>query len=116
MGLVLVARPGLVSCAWGLVPVLLVPFFLARIPETSRFQRHDDDAPPASMGGLAALITPLRALAITHPGRAAGIAAAGFLTSIAIMPSFQFSSFYVQEKLGWEPTGSWDDIARAHGC
>lgn len=89
--------------AMGLVPVLLVPFFLSRIPETSRFQRRERDEAHASMGGVAAVLAPLRALAVTHPGRAAGIAAAGFLTSIAILPSFQFSSFYVQQKLGWSP-------------
>jgi MFS family permease len=87
--------------AFGAIPVLLVPYFLARIPETRRFAQQGHQ--PAATMGLGDLIKPLQALAATHPARAAGIAASGFIVSIATMPSFQFSGFYTQKALGWEP-------------
>lgn len=87
--------------AFGIIPVLLVPFFLRNIQETQRFKDHD--AQRAALFGLSQIIEPLRALAVTHPARAAGIAVTGFVISIATLPSFQFSGYYTQTQLGWSP-------------
>lgn len=84
----------------GLVPVLFVPWFLRRIPETTRFT---DARGAQHFSGLRGAWEPLRALATTYPMRAIGMAVTGYATSVAILPSFQFSSYYVQEKLAWEP-------------
>jgi MFS family permease len=97
--------------AFGIIPVLLVPWFLRRIPETRRFTREAATvaAAAAAQGhvgstiGLADMIAPLRALARTHPARAAGVAVTAFVAAIATLPSFQFSGYYTQTKLGWEP-------------
>jgi MFS family permease len=92
---------------FGIIPVLLVPFFLRAVPETSRFSRHSVaaalDEHAAALSGLRAMFEPLRALAATHPGRAAAIAASGFFAATAALPSFQFSGKYTQEVLGLTP-------------
>jgi predicted MFS family arabinose efflux permease len=46
----------------------------------------------------------MRALFVTHPLRAATLALCGLLLAAATLPSFQFSGFYTQEKLGWKPS------------
>jgi putative MFS transporter len=96
--------------AFGIVPVLMIPWFLRRIPETKRFEREAAAVAAAIAPGHVArplglrdMIAPLRALAMTHPARAAGVAATGFIAAIATLPSFQFSGYYTQTKLGWEP-------------
>ena len=96
--------------AFGIVPVLMIPWFLRRIPETKRFEREAAAVAAAAAPGhvtrplgLGDMIAPLRALATTHPARAAGVAATGFIAAIATLPSFQFSGYYTQTKLGWEP-------------
>jgi MFS transporter, putative metabolite:H+ symporter len=94
---------------FGIVPVLMIPWFLRRIPETKRFTREAEasaarsGAAKAATIGLADMFTPLRALAMTHPARAAGVAVTAFVAAIATLPSFQFSGYYTQTKLGWEP-------------
>lgn len=88
--------------AVGMVPLFLVPLFLRRIPETARFSRHQSAAVHEGMS-FAAAFAPLLALGRSHPGRAMGIAASGFLSALAAMPSFQFTSYYTQNALGWQP-------------
>jgi MFS family permease len=96
--------------AFGLVPVLMVPWFLRRIPETRRFTQEAAAAAAAhghgakATIGLADMFAPLRALATTHPARAAGVAATAFVAAIATLPSFQFSGYYTQTALGWPPS------------
>jgi len=87
--------------ALGLFPVLLVPFFLRRVAETRRFADHAALQTPDSGG--AQWLASVAALFTTRPGRALGIAAAGFLASIATFPSFQFTGYFTQVKLGWAP-------------
>jgi len=90
--------------AFGIVPVLLTPWFLRRIPETERFRREAaarDSA--ASAPGLGDLLVSLRELAFTHPLRAAGVALTAFVAAFGTMPSFQFSGYYTQSALGWHP-------------
>lgn len=87
----------------GVIPVLCLPLFLARVKETARFVDHRRQVVPASMTWLAA-VAPMRTLFATHPWRALGLATCGFLVAAATLPSFQFSGFFTQEKLGWEPS------------
>lgn len=98
--------------AFGVVPVLLVPWFLRRIPETQRFTREADaNAAAAAAAGVhggavmrfSDLIDPLRALAQRHPARAAGVAVTGFVAALGTLPSFQFSGYFTQTALGWTP-------------
>jgi putative MFS transporter len=89
--------------AFGALPVLLIPFFMRRVSETARFQRGQLERSGADVMSFRSVWEPLRALSATHPGRALGVAATGFASSAAIAPSFQFSSYFTQIKLGWEP-------------
>lgn len=86
--------------ALGIVPVLLTPFFLKRVPETRRFsemrERTAQQPPGAWLG-------PLALLATTHPWRVSALAAAGLLLALATMPSFQLSGYYVQTAYGFTP-------------
>ena len=92
---------------FGVIPVLLVPFFLRTVPETDRFSRHSAqvalDEHSAALSGVRAMFEPLRALAASHPGRAAAIAGSGFFAATAALPCFQFSGRYTQEVIGLSP-------------
>jgi predicted MFS family arabinose efflux permease len=52
---------------------------------------------------LGELLASLRELAFTHPVRAAGVALTSFVAAFGTMPSFQFSGYYTQSALGWDP-------------
>lgn len=86
----------------GIVPLLLVPMFLAKLPETDRFKAHANSAKGAAQG-LGSALKPIIELARVHPLRAAVIAVAGFLAALGTLPSFQFTSLYVQDYLDWTP-------------
>jgi MFS family permease len=87
--------------AVGVVPVALLPFFLRRVKETDRFKRSVQQ--PDSHSGLRAWLGSIGALLRTHPSRAAALSVCGFTASFAAFPSFQFTGYFTQVKLGWEP-------------
>jgi putative MFS transporter len=112
----------------GIIPVLCLPAFLRRVPETKRFtdtragfvgQSGRRPAPAHLAAGpvtvFASVVGPLRLLFATHPLRALGLAACGFLVAAAALPSFQFSGFYTLEKLGWSP-GHYSGMVIAGGA
>jgi len=84
----------------GALPILLLPFFLKRIPETQRFRNHD-----ASLGDESTRysIRPLLELVVNSPARTLGIGAAGFLPSIGLVGAFQFTGYFTQTVHGWSP-------------
>lgn len=88
----------------GVIPVLCLPMFLARVKETSRFLNQRGNDAPASATVLAGVVGPMRSLFATHPWRALGLASCGFLVAAATLPSFQFSGFFTLEMLGWQPS------------
>jgi MFS family permease len=57
----------------------------------------------------------MRTLFATHPARALGLSACGFLVAAAALPSFQFSGYYTLEKLGWRP-GQYSGMVIAGGA
>jgi MFS family permease len=87
----------------GIVPVLLLPLFLRRVPETRRYVEMRAGLAAAPVTIFASVVEPMRLLFVTHPARALGLAACGFLVAAATLPSFQFSGLYTMEKLGWKP-------------
>lgn len=92
--------------AFGLAPVLLVPFFLRRIPETERFARHRARRDPTPGNGPRAWfgwLDPLVRLAVTHPARAGGVALTGLLAGIGTIAAFQFTGYFTQAVHGWSP-------------
>jgi MFS family permease len=87
--------------AVGLVPVLLMPYFVRRVVETRRFSDHARTRsvhPP-----LRAWLRPLLLLAIAHKARALALAASGLLMAFATLPAFQLSGYFVQSALGFSP-------------
>ena len=86
--------------AVGVIPLLLLPFFRRRIPETERFGRHDA-AVGEDTGGYS--LAPLLQMTREYPGRAIGIAMAGFLPSIGLVGAFQFTGYFTQTVHGWSP-------------
>lgn len=89
--------------AVGIVPLLLVPMFLSKLKETERFTTHTDSDTAVHASGPLGAMRPIIELASAYPLRAAVIAAAGFLAAIGTLPSFQFTSFFAQDHLGWTP-------------
>jgi putative MFS transporter len=89
--------------AVGLAPVLLLPFFRRALRETRRFEGERRAREAGAAAGAAGWLEPLRALARTHPRRAATIGAAGFLTAVGGIAFFQYTSWFVHEVHGWAP-------------
>lgn len=87
--------------ALGIVPLLLVPFFRRRIPETDRFERHRASQSAADAAGFS--MAPLFSLVRSYPARAFGIAMAGFLPSVGLISAFQFTGYFTQTVHGWSP-------------
>lgn len=90
--------------AFGILPLLLLPYFWRRVAETARFSNQTPHADVITeLSGLGALFAPLMALARTRPWRAVGVAVMGFATALAAVPSFRMSGLYTLNKLGWTP-------------
>jgi MFS family permease len=93
--------------AVGIVPVLLLPFFRRRIPETQRFRHHAraraGGAPESAAAGIVGSLRPWLELARSYPARAAGIALVGFVPAVGAVCAFQLTGYYTQEVLGWAP-------------
>lgn len=85
--------------AIGIVPFLMTPMFLARIPETDRFRHHTRTR--SDGGGFGNPLAPLLGLAQQRPGRALGIAVSASFAAVAALPCFQFSGIFVQRFHGW---------------
>ena len=85
----------------GALPLIFLPYFRREVRETRRFQRHRlsadvDDSWRTWMKTPASLVR-------RSPLRAAVVAAAGFVSSFATLPVFQFTSVHVQQAHGWVP-------------
>jgi MFS family permease len=119
LGLVVFAAIEVLPFGWramylaGIVPLLLLPRFLRRIPETRRFAARRAD--PGGSGGLAGWWRPLYALAARHPLRAGAIGAIGALTSAGHAAGFGFAAYFVQTVHGWAP-GQYTAMALAAGA
>lgn len=84
--------------ALGIVPALMLPFFLKYIPETRRFRELQ-----ASASAPTSMWEPVLSLARAYPLRVIGVSSVGFVLALAVPPAFQFSGYYVQEVYGWSP-------------
>lgn len=88
--------------AVGIVPVLFLPLFAARLRETRRFEVHRAEREDAGSGtGLSATFAPALALARHHPLRALGITLTAGVASLGMIAAFQFTSYYVLKVHGW---------------
>ena len=84
----------------GLIPLLLLPYFRRRIPETGRFTKHrntrNDETSSYS-------IRPMIDMFRDTSTRAVGIVCAGFLPAIGLVGAFQFTGYFTQTVHGWTP-------------
>ena len=86
--------------AVGIVPLLLLPYFRRRIPETKRFEAHIEQT--KSENGSFSLM-PLFALYRDFPARTVGIALIGFVPAVGLIGAFQFTGYVTQILRGWSP-------------
>jgi MFS family permease len=90
--------------AVGIVPLVFLPVFWTRLPETKRFEAYRASLDLSVVRSrLFAFIEPLRGLALTHPSRALGVALVAFLPAIGLFSAFQFTGYYTQNVHGWSP-------------
>lgn len=87
----------------GVVPVLCLPLLLRYVPETQRFLAQKARRGGGKQGVLAAATAPMRELFTLQPGRATALGLCGVLVSGGTLPTVQFSGYYTQTKLAWEP-------------
>ncbi len=83
----------------GVVPVLMLPRFRRRVPETRRFREQQLGREPGGGGWL----RPLLSLARAYPARTLGVGAIGFLSSAGQTTGFSFAAFHAQTVHGWSP-------------
>jgi MFS family permease len=87
--------------AFGVVPLLLLPWLSRRVPETRRFtlERGEQEGFTAAAGWG----RPLADLLRTLPLRTLGVGVIGWAQSVAGGVAFSFSAYFVQERHGWDP-------------
>jgi putative MFS transporter len=86
----------------GGVPLLLMPMFIRKVPETARFNQvlasRAGDARPAGF------FAPLLELLREYPGRSLVVAAMALCVSIGSSPAFGLLSDFVQTTHQWKPS------------
>jgi MFS family permease len=109
LGLLLFAAIEVLPHGWramyvvGIVPVLLLPHFRRRVPETGRFDRQRRAGGWADGGWWQGWWRPLWSLARRHPGRTLAVAGIGSLASAGHAVGFSFAAYFVQAEHGWAP-------------
>lgn len=87
----------------GIVPVLCLPALLRYVPETQRFIAQRAELRARTSNVIAAAVGPMRELFSLEPRRASALGLCGMLAAASTLPSVQFSGYYTQTRLGWEP-------------
>ena len=85
----------------GIMPVLLLPWFSRRVPETRRFLEMKA-AGPKALGGWA---QPMIDMVVAYPGRSLAVGALSLLVAAGNAPAFGLLSDFVQTTRGWLPSG-----------
>lgn len=87
----------------GVVPILCLPLLLRYVPETQRFLAQVAREGAHTKGLWNAAIAPMRELFTLQPRRASALGLCGILVAGGTLPTIQFSGYYTQTKLAWEP-------------
>lgn len=87
----------------GGVPLLLMPMFRRRVPETARFLRERSERADAGVD-RSGWVAPLVELVRVHPLRALAVAAMALCFAIGSSPAFGLLSDFVQTTHGWKPS------------
>ena len=90
--------------AFGIAPILLLPFFRAGISETERFQREQRAAgTQARQSLIREWAAPLGMWLRSRPERALGMAAVAGFSALGHAVVINFTGYFVLEYHGWEP-------------
>jgi MFS family permease len=90
---------------FGVLPLILLPFFRRSLRETRRFEQHRlEFAAASSARTLHAWVSPLLELLRANPRRALGVGLAALLGAVGQIGFFQYTSLFVQEMHGWSPS------------
>lgn len=87
----------------GVLPLLLLPYFARRVPETERFQRDQRAGSQATASGAFAWLTPFATLARAYPGRIAIVSAVAMFTALGHAAAHGLVGDYVLTNRGWDP-------------
>ena len=82
----------------GIIPLVLLPWLRRHVPETDRFQQHQDSL-EGDTGSYS--LAPLLDLGRQYPARTIGISLSAFLPSIGLVGAFQFTGYFTQTVHGW---------------
>jgi AAHS family benzoate transporter-like MFS transporter len=93
---------------FGITPLLCLPVLRRKIPESARFEAHRARLapPPAGApapGGLRSAFAPFAQLLTESTGRFLGITVCIAAQGFAGVAAFQFTGYYTQKVLGYEP-------------
>jgi putative MFS transporter len=94
----------------GIVPLLMLPYFARRVPETQRFQQQQ-----ASASGVLGWLRPFVTLARHYPGRMAIIAGVAMLAAVGHATAHGVVGDYVLTDRGWPP-GRYSTLVIAGGA
>lgn len=83
----------------GVVPLLLLPYFARRVPETQRFQQQSEERAAGPLAWLRPFVT----LARHYPGRMAIVAAVAMLAAVGHATAHGVVGDYVLTDRGWAP-------------
>jgi len=85
----------------GVVPLLLLPYFARRVPETQRFQQKQGNDTGA--GGVVAWLRPFATLARHYPRRVTIVSAVAMLAAVGHATAHGLVGDYVLTDRGWDP-------------
>ena len=119
LGALLYARVDLLPFGWramylvGGIPLLMMPMFIRKVPETRRFTRSRDarDAEHSSAGWIQPIVDMIR----NNPGRSLAVAAMALVFATGSSPAFGLLSDFVQTTHGWQ-TSSYSMMALIAGA
>jgi MFS family permease len=96
----------------GIVPILLLPYFMRRVPETQRFQQAHDES---GARGPLVWLRPFATLARHYPARMAIVSAVAMLAAMGHATAHGVVGDYVLTDRGWEP-GHYSTLVIAGGA
>jgi MFS family permease len=119
LGALLYARVDLLPFGWramylvGGVPLLMMPMFIRKVPETQRFTRSQGER--EARVGSAGWIQPIVEMVRHYPGRSLAVAAMALVFATGSSPAFGLLSDFVQTTHGWQ-TSSYSLMALIAGA
>jgi putative MFS transporter len=89
----------------GGLPLLLLPYWRRRIPETRRFRAHAESnrSPASGRSVFSEALTPFKRFALDYPSRAVVLSLVALLVALGEVSVLQFGAYIPQKVYGWAP-------------